>query len=204
MSTRIRTAYALVDWHNLEGYFDFKFASNPRKHLPDAILRLQQQVSKALTAGGSGERYRVITRIYHGWHQEREAMPIRRDFELFATDERMARRFSNVSFTAGFQFGNELVCTDTSFPIYATYRGGGQDSGQKMVDTSIVCDLLHLIRFGYADTAVVVADDDDFIPAILTAKAWAGRAILLRKPGRSLDLVTDVDCSNDVYFWNAP
>lgn len=201
MGTKIRTAYALVDWHNLEDYFDFKFSANPRKYLPDAILKLQQQISRALNVAGSGDRFRVTLRIYHGWHQEREAMPIRRDFEMFANDTISARRFSNISFNAGFQFGNELLCTPGSHPIYATYRGGGQASGQKMVDTSIVCDLLHLIRYGYADTAVVVADDDDFIPALLTVKAWSGRAILLRKPGRTVSLVTDVDCTNEVHYW---
>lgn len=201
MGTRIRTAYALVDWHNLEGYFNFKFSTNPRKHLPNAILLLQQQLSRVLGSAGSGERFRVTIRIYHGWHQEREPMPIRRDFEMFAHDVNFARRFSNISFNAGFQFGNELICTSGGYQIFSTYRGGGQASGQKMIDTSIVCDLLHLVRFGYADTAVVVADDDDFIPALLTAKAWSAHAILLRKPGRSLANVTDADCTNEVHYW---
>jgi hypothetical protein len=200
---KILKAYALVDWHNLEGYLDFKFSSNPRKHLPDAILRLQQQIAGAINAGSSAERFRVTLRIYHGWHQDREAMPIRRDFELFANDTNMARRFSNISFSAGFQFGNELLCAAETHPIYATYRGGGQSAGQKMVDTSIVCDLLHVIRYRYADLAVVVADDDDFIPALLTAKAWSGRVILLRKPGRTVGLVTDVDCTNEIHYWRS-
>src|SRR5262245_21549568 len=107
---QIQTAYALVDWHNLEGYFDFRFSTNPRKYLPDAILRLQRQVSRALQSLGGGERYRVTTRIYHGWHRDRDTMPIRRDFEAFANDASMARRFAGVSFTPGFQFGNELIC----------------------------------------------------------------------------------------------
>ncbi len=201
MPKGIRIAYALVDWHNLEGYFDFKFSANPRRHLPDAILRLQQQVSRVLSAAGSGDRFRVTLRLYHGWHQDREAMPIRRDFELFATDSSFARRFSNVSFNPGFQFGNELLCNNGANPIFSTFRGGGQASGQKMVDTSIVCDLLHLIRYGYADTAVVVADDDDFIPALLTAKAWSGHAILLRKPDRPVSHVTDMDCTNEIHYW---
>lgn len=201
MGTRIRPAYALVDWHNFEGYLEFKFSANPRKYLPQTILRLQQQVSRILSVVGSGDRYRVTLRIYHGWHQEREPTQIRRDFEIFANDTNFARRFSNIAFNAGFQFGNELVCENGNHPIYATYRGGGQVAGQKMVDTSIVCDLLHLIRYGFADTAVVVADDDDFAPALLTAKAWSGRAILLRKPGRSIASVTDVDCTSEVYYW---
>jgi len=201
MAKGIRTAYALVDWHNLEGYLDFKFSANPRKHLPDAILRLQRQVSKVLTTAGSGDRFRVTLRLYHGWHQERDATPIRRDFELFANEPQFARRFSNISFNAGFQFGNELLCQNGKSPIFSTFRGKGQSVGQKMVDTSIVCDLLHLVRYGYADTTIVVADDDDFIPALLTAKAWSGRAILLRKAESSIGRVTDVDCTREVHYW---
>lgn len=71
-----------------------------------------------------------------------------------------------------------------------------------MVDTSIVCDALHLMRFGLADSTVIVADDDDFIPAMLTAKAWRSSIILLRKPGSSVTHVTDVDCTDSLCFWS--
>ena len=92
MPSKISIAFALIDWHNLEGYPGFPAAKNPRSQLPDAILRLQEQVAKALVARSlPGERFRVTLRLYHGWHRERESMPIRRDFELFATDESMAR-----------------------------------------------------------------------------------------------------------------
>jgi hypothetical protein len=197
----IRKAYALVDWHNVQERVAPRFQSHPRKHLPDAILKIQQRIADVLSGTGSA-KHRVTLRIYHGWHAQRVPTSIRRDFEPLENDTSLARRFSNVSFTPGFQFGNELSCHDGSTPLYATYRGSGQDMGQKMVDSAIVCDLLHLLRIGHADCCIIVSDDDDYIPAILTAKAWAMSAILLRRRGNDIKHVTDVDCSRELAYWS--
>lgn len=202
MAAHIRTAYALVDWHNLTGYPSITYGKDPRREIPSVILKLQEQVARALTAFGSGHKYRVITRIYHGWHREHEPMPVRRDFESYATDASTARRLANVVFGSSIQFGNELLCHEGAHPLHSTLHAGNQDKGQKMVDTSIVCDALHLMRFGLADSTVIVADDDDFIPAMLTAKAWRSSIILLRKPGSSVTHVTDVDCTDSLCFWS--
>lgn len=202
MASSIRTAYALVDWHNLTGYPNISYGQNPRREIPSVLLQLQEQIARALTIFGAGQKYRVITRIYHGWHRERDAMPVRRDFESYAADASIARRLANVVFGSTIQFGNELLCQDGAYPLHSTFRGGNQDKGQKMVDTSIVCDALHLMRFGLADSTVIVADDDDFIPAMLTAKAWKAKLILLRKPGSSVAHVTDADCADSLCFWS--
>lgn len=202
MGSSIKTAYALVDWHNLTGYPKIAYGRDPRREIPAVILRLQEQVARVLAAMSHGRRYRVITRIYHGWHRDRDPMPVRRDFEMYANDSSMARRFGNVVFGSGFQFGNELLCDDGANPLHSTFRGANQDKGQKMVDTAIVCDSLHLLRFGLADAAIIVADDDDYIPAMLTAQAWRAHMILLRKPGSVVTDVTDADCAANLSFWS--
>jgi hypothetical protein len=48
-----------------------------------------------------------------------------------------------------------------------------------MVDASLICDLLHLVRCRDSELYIVVANDDDFIPALFTAEAWRGKVILL-------------------------
>jgi hypothetical protein len=165
------------------------------------MLRLQQQIARVLALEG-GAKHRVTLRIYHGWHANRDPTPVRRDFELLAHDTSLARRISNVSFAPGFQFGNELTCLDDVSPLYATYRGSGQDVGQKMVDSAIVCDLLHLLRFGHADCCIIVSDDDDYIPAVLTAKSWSVSVILLRQAGNNIHHATDVDCRRELAYWS--
>ena len=50
-----------------------------------------------------------------------------------------------------------------------------------MVDSALVCDLLHSVRFCLADLHFIVSDDDDFVPAAFTAEAWGGKVFLLRR-----------------------
>jgi hypothetical protein len=132
-------------------------------------------------------------------------MPIRTDFELFQVDPEFARTINSVSFTAGFSFGNELCCYADISPIFDTYRGGGQEKGQKMVDTAITCDLLHLARENPDRFAVIVSDDDDYIPAIITAKKWQsrfrGKSLQIRVEPRDLNVLTDEPLINEVIFW---
>ena len=104
----------------------------------------------------------------------------------------------SVSFSKGLQFGNELVCHDGQFPLYSTHR----NDKQKMVDSAIVCDLLHLLRYRYADRCIIVSDDDDYIPALLTAKAWSADVVLLRRSGHDIGHVTDIDCSKELMYWS--
>lgn len=202
MASSIKTAYALVDWHNLTGYPNIAYGKDPRREIPTAVLRLQEQIARALTTLGDGQRFRVVMRIYHGWHKGRESMPVRLDFEHYAASNATARRIANVVFGQELQFGSDLLCHDGAHSLYSTYRGMNQEKGQKMIDTSIVCDSLHLHRFGLADVTVIVGDDDDFIPAMLTAQAWKAKMILLRKPNSVVSHTTDVDCTNSLYFWS--
>lgn len=201
MSATIKLAYALVDWHNVQDLVAPHFARSPRKSIPSAIFEIQRQVALALRSlNGGANKYRVLLRLYHGWHKERDQTPLRRDFEQFASDPSMARRIANTSFAKGYQFGNELLCNTADAPLFATYRTSG-DSGQKMVDSAIICDLLHIFKNKTADVGMIISDDDDFVPAILTARAWAAEAILLRRPGNSIGHITDIDCSTTVGYW---
>ena len=191
-------AYLLVDWHNAREYVAPTFGKDPRRELPDILLRIQQQAAAVLSSFDAARRFRVTMRIYHGWHNGRDPMPIRRDFEQFENDVELARTFSKVSFAKGFEFGNEPLYFDSSHPIYATKR----PQGQKMVDTSIVCDLLEVLRTDTAQIVIVLSDDDDFIPAALMAYSWKKNGLLLRRPGSGIKDVTDIDEKSFVRYWS--
>jgi uncharacterized LabA/DUF88 family protein len=205
MRARIKPVYALIDWHNIGDYIapghNNVINENPRREIPKVLFKLQQQVADVLGTRDPGEKHRVTMRIYHGWHREREPMPIRRDFEQFSMDSSLARNFAKVSFGAGFQFGNELVCGTFRNPLYATVQRSGQGKGQKMVDTALACDALHILQSGLAEICVLVTDDDDFVPVSFTAEKWGRKAILLRRPGSDIRHVTDTDCSAVVAYW---
>lgn len=206
--SEIKYAQILVDWHNLQARIDEEFNKDPRRKIKPLVLRIQQQTAKVLTKSGGGKRFRASIRIYYGWHVKREATPFRREFERYRFDQDFARTIGLVSFTAGYEFGNELSCYDDPMPLYDTYRGGGQDEGQKMVDTAITCDLLHQVRTHPDMYGIVISDDDDYLPAIITARHWSpksgGRSVLLRVLERDLRIVTDDSVGEDVYYWSEP
>ncbi|TIQ32013.1 MAG: NYN domain-containing protein [Mesorhizobium sp.] len=56
---------------------------------------------------------------------------------------------------------------------------------EKMVDTSLACDVLTHARSDSRDWRLVLAEDDDLVPALFVAEAWSknhgGRTILIRK-----------------------
>ena len=189
--------YLFVDWHNAQHYVAPNFHKDPRRQLPDALLQIQQQTAKMLTALNAAKRYRVTMRIYHGWHSERNSTPIRRDFEQFSNDVELARTFSKVSFTKGFDFGNEPIFLNPQFPLYSTNR----PQGQKMVDTAIVCDLLESLRTDIAQVGIILSDDDDFIPAVMAAHSYRKQGYLLRQPNSGIKHATDYDESSIVRFW---
>lgn len=203
MRKPLKSVYALVDWHNAQRHLAPNFGADPVRSLPDALLRLQQALARLLVRLDSTSDYRVTLRIYHGWHSGFDATPVRRAFETHSNDPSLARRFTCVSFSAGFQFGNDLACGSSRSPLFATFRGGGQDKGQKMVDTAITCDLLHLLRYGVAHLAIIVSDDDDFVPAVLTADSWNLPAVLLRAAGSDLSHITKGDCGNLLAYWSS-
>lgn len=48
-----------------------------------------------------------------------------------------------------------------------------------MVDTLLAADLLHGVRTKEAALFIVVANDDDAVPAVFTAEAWQAQVLLL-------------------------
>lgn len=198
LATSIYPVYLLIDWHNATGYISPKFSKNPRKELPEALLKIQQQVANLLSSHDATQKYRVTMRIYHGWHRERAPMPIYRDFEQYSHNSDLARRFSKVSFVGGFQFGNIPVIFENELSLYSTYR----PQGQKMIDTGIVCDMLELLRTDAAKVAIILSDDDDFVPAVLMATAWKKQSFLLRKSGSNISHITDFDEKSILRYWS--
>lgn len=197
VSRGITEVYTLVDWHNVQRFLCEDFHRFPERHLPQVLFAIQECVAKVLQRRDSSRYYRVTTRVYHGWHEGREATPVRRVFDKFEHDEASARRFSRVSFRRGFQYGDSLACDFEGGTLFSTFRSGGQ----KMVDTAICCDLLHLLSSGIADTCVILSDDDDFVPALATARTWQRNAILIREPASSLTHVVGAVLDNWVEYW---
>lgn len=142
--------------------------------------KLHRAISSSLARKDAKAQFRVYWRIYHGWHTGKTKTADRRLFEQYANSAR-STTIDRVSFSTDFTYSGDELCGTHRVPIYDTLRQN-RDSGvtsQKMVDTMLACDLLHLARAKYFAYHIVVANDDDALPAIMTAEAWNTRVFLL-------------------------
>ena len=181
----LRKALVFIDWHNVEELLAENVAQAYRATIPRIILRIQNEISSALTRIDSTALYRASLRIYHGWHREDMPTSIRQQFEVVMQNNNFERTIGIVSFSPDIKFGDELACESDFGRLFDTSR----PQGQKMVDTAIACDMLYTLKSGIAHVGVIVSDDDDFIPAAMTANAWGLDAVLLRGPGHDVSSV---------------
>lgn len=168
----------LVDWDTARRLVPCRLPDV--KHVENVIDRLQSAVSNHIRSQDTKNNYRVYWRIYHGWHRGKTPSYDRILFDKFLVDAR-GKSVLNISFSSDFKLSGELSCGSTRPPIVDTLRVDrltGQ-AKQKMVDTMLVCDLLHLARTRDSSLLVVIASDDDFVPALHTAEAWNAQVTML-------------------------
>lgn len=145
-----------------------------------AFEKLHRAISRSLTRKDTKAQFRVYWRIYHGWHAGKTKTADRRLFEQYANTAR-STTIDRVSFSTDFSYSGDDLCGTHRAPVYDTLRLN-RDSGavsQKMVDTMLACDLLHLARTKAFAYHVVIANDDDALPAIMIAEAWDAKVFLL-------------------------
>jgi hypothetical protein len=176
MSTVYRVT-ALVDWDTARRITPL--SPGPRRF--DTLFdRLQTGMANYISSIDNKNIYRVNWRFYHGWYQGKTKTADRLTFEKYLFTVR-SRTIRHVSFGTDFSFSETLSCGSKRNPIFDTLRRD-LDTGrlhQKMVDTSLVCDLLHLVRCQDSNLYIVIASDDDILPALFTAETWRGRVVLM-------------------------
>ena len=156
----------------------------------DVFAILQDRICSLLPNLISHPRAQVIsTRVYHGWHRGTTATD---DYRLWveARNSFSIHKTNRISYLPDIGFGNELMCGGSRSLLYDTLRKG--DDGvdrQKMVDSSLVADILQLSRSESANfsrerkpsvLSLVVADDDDLIPGVIAAEAWGMPTRIIR------------------------
>ncbi|HDV8349680.1 TPA: NYN domain-containing protein [Burkholderia vietnamiensis] len=192
----LANACVFVDWNNVRNRFPVNVGKSNAANLRRVIYKIQDECADILRRSDSTGAFKVTTRFYDGWHRENRPTSIRLELEKLFRETSCERRIGSIYFS-GMKYGNELACDSFRNPLTATSR----DSGQKMVDTAIVCDFLYLLRQRYVKVGLIASDDDDFIPAALTAEAWGLEGYLIRSPGRGLDSVTEKIENSPIKFW---
>ena len=142
--------------------------------------KLKPEISNTLKRINNKSWYRVYWRVYHGWHQGKTKTQDRRIFDQYATIA-TSQTIEKTSFGTDFSFSGDMACSSKRSPIFDTMRFNREtgEKSQKMVDALLACDLLHLAKCKQYGVHIIVANDDDAIPAIFTAEAWHAKVVLL-------------------------
>jgi hypothetical protein len=143
---RLRKVKAFLDWDTVRRLVPPR--ARPVQHIEQVILHVQDAIARRIEATEDvQDTYRVSWRVYHGWYQGKTKTEDRRNFELFPYSAR-ARTVGRVSFSTDFAFSEMLCCGGFRNPLFDTLRHDDKsgESRQKMVDTALASDLLHLVR----------------------------------------------------------
>ncbi|NIZ11112.1 hypothetical protein [Pseudooceanicola sp. HF7] len=188
MARRPRRTHVLIDWnselHALRG--------QPASESPDVARRVLKsvcrQVGKHLLQLASDENFFLFLRAYHGWRRGFEPTPNRTALEAARVFDPNADEGGGLNEYSAhprqvvvreLEFGdrllgamNERLCgqrRDHHLPstLQADRRGV---LGEKMVDTALVSDLLYLAAEEDDSWLIVVGQDADLVPGILTAE----------------------------------
>lgn len=195
MTERPINVTALVDWraqmHNCHLARTSDLAAQAR-HTFDRTARV---LGRFLSRQSPESRFRVSFRLYYGWTKGYQRQPSRGAIVevVAATDFSTLSRLPNVVIMPNVAYGDTLLTAlptrlqaahGIHLPGTLRERDRAGRNEEKMVDTALASDLLSLARTEPADWAVVMAEDDDLVPAIFTAEAWmapsSGRLFLLQ------------------------
>lgn len=122
--------------------------------------------------------FRVSFRLYHGWHKGWEETENLRSVNT-AVAERGSPIWRNVAFAREVEYGHTLLSalrtrlTGKSIHLPGTLRQQARNAApvEKMVDTALAADLLYWAFSAGEGWALVMSNDDDVIPPVLTAEA---------------------------------
>lgn len=177
--TNVRT---FIDWDTARRIVRPSIRRSGHRQCLTSMMELQQFISELLQEADKSTHFRITYRIYHGWHRGKTKTSDLIDFEKISAENLLSRRIGSCSFAPEILFGNSLVCGGKRSFLYDTLRRR-EDSDkdeQKMVDTALVSDLLTSVRQERDAVYLVIGDDDDLLPGVITAEQWGAKIILAR------------------------
>lgn len=214
MAVRPRPIHVLIDWNSelrgLSGNGERDEAEVARR----ALKQVCRRVGKLLHELAEDEAFFLFLRAYHGWRTGFEPTVRRRALEaarIYNPNNPEDKGISEYSprptqVIRDLEFGdrllgarNERLCgprKDHHLPKTLQQDRAGQ-IGEKMVDTALVSDLIHLALENDDSWLIVIGQDADLIPGILTAEGLlqgtARRIVFLARGGISNSNPTMMD-----------
>lgn len=188
MARRPRRIHVLIDWNSEIHALHRKTASESVDVARRVLKSVCRQVGKQLLQVAPDENFFLFLRAYHGWRRGYEPTPNRIALEaarVFDPSPGIGRGLNEYSahpqqvVVREIEFGDRLLGAtdqrlcgqrlDHHLPgTLQSDRAGVQ--GEKMVDTALVADLLYLAAEDDDSWLIVVGQDADLVPGILTAE----------------------------------
>lgn len=215
MRSRPKPVHVLVDWNSelraLRG------SSDGPEVARRALKLLCRRIGTLLQSEACDEAFFLYLRMYHGWRIGFEPTPRRlalesaRVFNPENPEDRGLSEYSPRAFQVvrNLEFGDRLLGARDSrlcgrgldHHLPSTYqKDTTRKYGEKMVDTALVSDLLHLALEDDGSWIIVVGQDADLVPGILSAEGLISgtdrRVIYLARGGikNSNPKMTDLIC----------
>ena len=207
----IITANAFIDWDSARRVVQPPWKNGAQdvslrertKYVEACFNELQVRTARALEACDLNFPVKVaLSRVYHGWHRGKTPTDDRKAWEQART---LVRAFTTkkLSYLPDISFGDAMLCGGLRMPLLDTLRSrdDGHDQ-QKMVDTSLVADLLCYCRNESSNfrkgkppmsMAIIVGNDDDLLPGSFAAESWGlpVRVLRINRAGESRFLKLD-------------
>ena len=195
---------AFVDWTAQIRNAGATNITYPKKRAITTLENISKVIFKTLGvySNNTSLRFRVDIRLYHGWH--RGLNPTVNRIALMeignSPDFSFSRNTRDIHINPQLGFGETLLNAlphrlvqqsrklAPKINLPDTLRQPvrpGEPPREKMVDTSLACDILTHARTDAKDWRIILAEDDDLVPALFVAEAWSkshgGRTILIRR-----------------------
>lgn len=183
----------LVDYDNAKPNGREMSAADSYANL-ELIIQLLTKIAKSFCPN-SGE---LIVRLYGGWIDERGQYTRLATWMLPSISQLRGRH-------NGYRVRFELalnVAAIEDYQLIGTYRRSSNPPGQKMVDTMIAVDLMHLTQS--SDCPIILcSDDDDLVPSLLYAAHTKRPCALSRARPRGAALNDAALTKNKIEFFGS-
>jgi hypothetical protein len=190
-----RYVTAFVDWNSQLSNAGQKGERLVKRQVTTTLYYVTKRLSELLEIEDRHtDIFTVNMRIYYGWHQGLTPTPSRQEIERLISDQEVPLVVGKARFDWQQPFGDVLLGAldhrlhpRIRVHLPNTYRAalqGGGEPREKMVDAALICDLLCRARSEPSEIRVVMAEDDDIIPAVFVGERWTkaqgGRTVIAR------------------------
>lgn len=177
-----RNVTAFVDWNSQIANAKQRGQAKVERQAALTAQFVAKKISELVEKiDSSADLFDVEMRLYYGWHRGLTPTPSRRALETLQNDRGLPSVEGKARFNWNSPFGDKLLNASDKrlnpkirVHLPNTLRSGldGDEDREKMVDTALVCDLLCHARSEPESIKLVLAEDDDIVPALYVSEWW--------------------------------